>query len=158
VGGRPRILMKLPFGTASGGPTRMAKGACVAGSAGTVAVTAIVGRDVCANAAPAINIEIDRAARSMRAATGAPGFPGLCPLAPRAGLSAPITICPLPPHSIMSPRAWCLSWTMRLSLALRLRPLHELLEQALLSSGIVGRSLGGLGAHDAGIDGNAGGR
>ena len=37
---------------------------------------------------------------------------------------------------------------------LRLRPLHELLEQALLLGRIVGRGLGGLRAHDGRIDGD----
>jgi hypothetical protein len=46
VGGNPRTLMKLPLGTASDGPTRMASGTWLAGSADMVLVTETVGRDV----------------------------------------------------------------------------------------------------------------
>ena len=49
IAGSPRTLTKLSRGTDAAGPMRMGKGACVAGSAGTVAAMLMVGRsDVCA--------------------------------------------------------------------------------------------------------------
>ena len=46
MGGRPRTLTKVPFGKASGGPTRITSGICDAGSAGMVAETETLGRAV----------------------------------------------------------------------------------------------------------------
>ncbi len=70
MGGRPRTLTKLPRANAFCGPTRIGKGACVAGAMDTVGATVIV---VWAEAKSAKLEHTMAAASRARAASGASG-------------------------------------------------------------------------------------
>ena len=69
IAGNPRTLMKQPRGRASAGPTLMTSATCDEASAGIVAVTATLGRELCPDTGTAAS-KVNRTAQAAARAFG----------------------------------------------------------------------------------------